>query len=621
MNELIYINEKKCTLCYSCVRICPVKAIEVKHNQEYASIIPNRCIGCGSCTGVCPEDAISFYDSREETITLLHSGAETVAIVAPSISGEFNDITDYRKFVQMIKQLGFKYVNEVSFGVDLVAKQYAELFKNFKGKYYITSLCPVVVSFVEKYYPELIDNLVPIISPMIATALVVKKCYGENTKIVYIGPCLENKKEVLRYKDEKGEQLIHSVLTFVELRQLFEEFDINESKLEFSEFDEPLGYKGSLFPISNGILQSVKIYEDLLEGEIITTEGRNNIIEALKAFDKSLELIRKHFNLFYCEGCIMGPGTSKGGEKFTRRTLVIDYAKKRLKNFNAQNWEQNIKKYDKIDFTAHFIASDQRIKDFAEDKVTEILKVIGRNAGSNSLGCKACGYDSCREFAIAVANGFAKTDMCLSYNLKNKQEYIKTLRVTNEKLAETQAALKESEQKARIEQQLAKDAKETASAMLQKLHAGVVIVDEKLKIIESNNSFINLLGEDAKMINEVIPGLIGADLKTLVPYQIYNLFSYVLKTAEDIQNKDIHYEQGILNISIFTIRKNKVVGAIIRDMSSPEVMSEEMISRVAEVIDENLSVVQQIGFLLGEGAAKTEKMLNSIIESYKASKK
>lgn len=621
MNELIYIIEENCTLCYSCVRICPVKAIEVKHNQEFASIIQNRCIGCGSCVGVCPEDAIKFHDSREETKALLNSGTETVAIVAPSISGEFDDITDYRKFVQMIKQLGFKYVNEVSFGVDLVAKQYAEMFKNFKGKYYITSLCPAVVSFVEKYYPELIDNLIPVISPMIATAKAMKLKYGKDIKIVYIGPCLENKNEALRYKDGDERKLINSVLTFVELRQLFEEFNINESKLEFSEFDEPLGYKGSLFPISNSILQAVKINEDLLEGEIITTEGRNNIIEALKAFDKNIELIRKHFNLFYCEGCIMGPGTSKGGEKFTRRTLVTDYAKKRLKNFNVKGWEENIKNFENIGFATEFVANDQRIKNIPEDKVNEILKIIGRNTDSNNLGCKACGYDSCREFAVAVANGFAKTDMCLSYNLKNKQEYIKTLRITNDKLAETQAALKESEQKARVEQQFAKDAKETASAMLQKLHAGVVIVDEKLKIIESNTSFINLLGEDAKMINEVIPNLIGADLKTLIPYQIYNLFSYVLKTAEDIQNKDIHYEQGILNISIFTIRKNKVVGAIIRDMSSPEVMSEEMISRVAEVIDENLSVVQQIGFLLGEGAAKTEKMLNSIIESYKASKK
>ena len=121
MKPIVEIQKDKCNLSYSCVRVCPVNAIEVKANRDYARVIPERCIGCGSCTSVCPEDAIFYRDSKSETKEILKSMEKKVAIVAPSISGEFHDITDYRKFVQMIKQLGFDYVNEVSFGADIIA--------------------------------------------------------------------------------------------------------------------------------------------------------------------------------------------------------------------------------------------------------------------------------------------------------------------------------------------------------------------------------------------------------------------------------------------------------------------------------------------------------------------
>jgi sensor histidine kinase regulating citrate/malate metabolism len=211
--------------------------------------------------------------------------------------------------------------------------------------------------------------------------------------------------------------------------------------------------------------------------------------------------------------------------------------------------------------------------------------------------------------------------MCLTYSLKNRQEYIRSLKTTNEKLAKTQEALKESERLARMEHQVAREAMETTSAMLQKLPSGVVIVDDKLKIIQSNKCFIETLGKEAEEISEIIPGLKGADLKTLLPYQFYNLFSYVLQNDDDVLNRDVHYADRILNVSVFTIRKNKVVGAVIRDMFLPEIRKEEVIRRVGEAIDENLELVQKIAFLLGEGASRTEKILNSIIEFHNNDKK
>lgn len=616
--SLISINKNKCNLSYSCVRICPVNAIKVEAHQDYPEIIQNACIGCGHCIKVCGPGAIIYQSSIEQTKNLLQSDSKVAAIVDPSISGEFPDITDYRKFVDMIRGLGFEYVIEVSFGVDIIARKYYELFKDFKGKYYIMGNCPAVVSFIEKFHPELIDNLAPIVSPMIATAKVARKKYGDDLKVVFIGPCIEAKSEATNFNDDGR---VDSVLTFLELRELFQEFNITEKKVEFSEFDPPIGNLGSLYPISNGILQAAGIDEKLITGNVITTEGRNNMLQSVTQFENHINFIKKHFNIFYNEGCLMGPGMSQGGEKFQRLSLVVEYAKKRLKKFKPEEWEKDINEFLTLDYSRKFNNKDQRMPAPSEENIQDILKIIGKEDVVQEIGCASCGYTSCRDFAIAVARGLAKTDMCLTYTTKNRQEYIKTLRETNLKLAETQLALKESEKLARKEQQYAKDAFETTKTMLSKLPSSVVIVDELLKVVYANKSFTNLLGDDVKAIEEIIPGLEGADVKTLVPFSFYNLFSYVLTQNENILNRDVHHEDKLYNVSVFTIKKRKIVGAVIRDLYVPEVRNEEIISRVTEVVDKNLELVQKIGFLLGEGASETEAMMNSIIESFKATKK
>jgi len=613
---LFQIHQEVCISCYACVRICPVKTIKVDSKSGLPSIIPERCIGCGSCFRTCSPAAITYRSSIDETKALLASKQKIAAICDPAISGEFNDITDYRKFVEMIRHLGFTYVSEVSFGVDLVAEQYQKLLEDFHGKYFITANCPAVVSFIEKFYTELINNLSPIVSPMIATAITIRKKYGSDVKVVFIGPCIATKDEALRFD---GDSRIDSVLTFVELRELFNEFNIRESQLEFSEFDPPFGYKGSLYPLSEGIMQVAGLSQDLLTGRVITTEGRNNMLDAVKEFNSRIDMIQRHFNIFYNEGCLMGPGTSPGGEKFLRRTLVTDYANKRLKDFDLSTWQQEMKHFNKLDLSRQFIEDDQRLPEPSEEKVKEILKVIGKDDQiENEIGCESCGYTSCREFAITIAQGLATTDMCHIYSTQNRQEYIKSLRATNEKLAKTQAALKESEEKTKHEQETEKEASETMSATLQKLVSGVVIVDENLKILQSNKAFIRILGEDAALVDEVIPGLSGADLKSLLPVHFYKLFSYVLNSDDEIVSKDIQYGENTLNVSVFPIRKNRFAGGIIRDMYTPEVRKEQILQRLTEAIDENFDMVQKIASLLGEGAAKTEKILRAVIESHQS---
>ena len=612
---LVFIEEDKCKVCYACVRVCPVKAVELRPSGDIPYIQPDKCIGCGSCIEVCHPQAISYYDSKPAVNELLKSEYKVVALVDPCISAEFDDITDYRKFVKMLLEMGFDYVQDGAFGVDLVAKEYNELISDFLGKYYILANCPPIVSLVEKYFPQLIDNLAPIVNPMIANAKVLRELYGSDIKVVFIGPCIGAKEEAVRFD---GVSKVDEVLTFAELREMFEQNGIKESNIEFSDFNDPRGYKGSLYPVSTGILQASGINQDLLTGTIVTVENKDQIMAAIKQFEQGIDYISKHFNMFYCEGCMMGPGMKPGGKKHNRQSSVTTYTTKRLKDFNMAKWNSNLKLYQHLDLKRGFIANDQRLADPSEEKIEEVLKIIEKNTSEENLGCKACGYESCRAFAIDVANGITRPDMCIMHSLKSKQDYIRSLKLTNEKLAKTQQALQNSEKRALAEKQLAQDALETTQTMLHKLPTAVVIVDENMKIIGSNESFVTILGEEAAEINEIIPGLLGADLKTLLPVQFYKLFAYVISSNDDVVGRDVHLNENLLNVTIFSIKKNKIVGAVIRDMHMPEVRKEEVINRVTEVIEQNLDLVQQIAFLLGEGAAKTEKMLNSIIESHKS---
>jgi len=616
-DQVIYINEDKCRNSYSCVRACPVNAIEVRPERRHPVIIADRCIGCGLCYLSCSPKAIEFMDSRRQVKELLASGRPTAALIAPSIASEFDDITDYRKFVGMIRKLGFTYVHEVSFGVDLVAYAYKNLFEESSGKYYITSNCPAIVEMIEKYHPQLVPNLAPLVSPMVASAMVTRDLYGEDVVNVFIGPCIDIKAEAELYK---GKNLVEAVLTFIEIRQMFVENEIQEKTVKMAEFDPPFGNWGALYPYPAGILQAAGIKRDLVSSHVITASGAEDVKEAINDFDHHIDTIRHHFNLFFCPGCMLGPGMIRHDERFRRRSLVKQYAEKRVEALDKKQWQKNLDRWSSLDLTRTFTPNDQRIPEPSAEAVNEVMKIIGKERSSEEINCNACGYGSCHDFATTVAKGLAVPEMCHTYNLRNKQEYIETLRQTNKKLSETKKALKESEEQAMREKDTAQDASETMNSMLNKLPNGVVIVDNELKILHSNQRFLEIIGEDAKAIAEIIPGLRGADLKTLLPFNVYNIFSFVLRENESVISRDVQLEDRMFNVSIFPIRQNRIAGAVIRDLFSPEVQREEVITRVSDVIDKNLDMVQKIGFLLGEGASETEKMLNSILESFRQKK-
>lgn len=612
---LMKINIEKCVLCYACVRNCPVKAIAVSSQEDPPiQILNERCVGCGACYEVCPYDAVDFKSSEKETRESLKSKEVVIALLAPSVAAEFLDITDYRKFAQMLHQLGFNKVYEVALGADLIAKEYKDLFKKSRGKYYLTSNCPVVVSNVEKFQPELINNLAPIVSPWVAMAKVLKKEYGDACRIVYVGPCIAAKEEAKRYADQVK---IEAVLTFEELRKMIEESGLVEKNLSYAEFDGPIANKGFLYPISNGLLQIMEESEDLMESKVITCEGHVDFVNSLSNFNKDVTHIKKHLNIFYCNGCISGPGTKKTTSKFVKQNKIVDFAKKRRKDYDQKSWEKAMKSYGKLDFSASFKLDDQRIAAPSNEEVERVLGSIGKDNDHSEHGCGACGYKNCTEFSVAISKGLAEPDMCFTYTFRKNKHNIMELNQANRKLEETKTQLAASKEVAQADKIAMQEAHQITHSMLQELPSAIVIVDKNLKIIQANKGLIKLLGTDAQDIAQIIPGLVGADLKSFIPFNVQKLFNFVLKSSDNIFNRDIHMNDEIYTASFFSIKENEIVGAVLRNMQQPEIQKEQVIERITEVIDKNLEMVQKIGFLLGEGAAETEQMLNSILQSYK----
>lgn len=606
------IDPDKCILCYSCVRTCPVKAIEVKPNTPYARIIENRCVSCGSCIPACPTDAISYKKNIDIAYQIL-SEKENILLLDPCIAAEFPDITDYRKFAQMLRNIGGKYIYDVSFGVDLMINHYQELIENFKGKYYITSACPVIVSIISKYFPDLIENLIPILSPAQIMAKLVRTNLKKNSPVLFITSCTAAKSFYIK---PNAPEHIDCVITFEELRHIFAEKNISESKVEYSNFDEPHSKMGSLFPIANGWIDLTDLNQQLLNCEIYTNVGKDAVINSLEEFQQNIVYIKKHLNLFYCKGCLNGPGMTNPSNVIYKTSLVTEYTRKRSDAVSLKEWQLFFQSHKSLNVSTSFAKNDQRLF-IDEDTVSKTLKMLKKDMSKPDKGCMVCGYKSCYEFATYVAAGMAKSDMCLHHSIDNRNQYIQSLQKQINELNKTLDFLKNEQKDTTVTIEKAHQAMDILNAMLQKLPSAIVIIDKSYKIIRSNLSFIEMIGQDAKEVHEIIPELVGADLKTLIPASIFQYFQFVLENDESIINKDITINNRLVNISIFSINKQEIVGAVLRDLYLPEIREEEVISRLTEVIDRNLQMVQKIGFLLGEEAAATEQMLYSIIQTYK----
>ncbi len=436
-SPLVQTIPDKCRMCYTCVRECPAKAIKITNGQ--AEVVNDRCIGCGNCIQVCTRGAKKPVGSLGEVTDLLASDKKIAAIIAPSFPAEFSEVSPER-LAGTIRAIGFDYVCEVAFGADLVARAYKKLLIDNPDKKYIGVTCPAVVSYVEKYLPDLVPRLAPIASPMVAEAKVVKMLYGEDIQIVFIGPCLAKKGEA---EDDTGIDVAASI-TFAELRTLISIKNLDPEKVTESDFNPPAPGLGALFPINRGMLQAADLSEDLVSGEIVSADGRNNFVEALKEFESG-DLEAKLLEVLCCQGCIMGPGMTSKTPIFNRRAKVSKYARSILEKVNFNNWNIAMERCSSIDLDRSFTSSDTRLKVPSEVEISRIMERMGKYTLEDELNCGACGYATCRNHAIAIYKGLAESEMCLPFSIDQLKNTVEELALTSDELAGTRVALKHAE--------------------------------------------------------------------------------------------------------------------------------------------------------------------------------
>jgi iron only hydrogenase large subunit-like protein/nitrogen-specific signal transduction histidine kinase len=517
---LVYTIKELCRTCYTCVRECPAKAIRIVGGQ--AEVIDERCIICGNCTKVCSQGAKVFLNTVDRVKKLLESNTDVAAIVAPSFPAEFSDIEDHRLLVGMIRALGFRYVAEVSFGADLVAEKFRKLIQENRN-YYISSDCPSIVNYVKYYHPDLTDRLAPIVSPMVAMSRVMHEQYGKDLKIVFIGPCVAKKAE---------SQEIDEAITFTELREFLAENNISFSSAEASDFDEPVGGRGAIFPVTRGLLQTANINDDAVTGNIIAAEGRNDFQSALKEMEAGL-IKDQHMELLCCEGCIMGPGLSKNGKQYNRRALVSNYAGKKMKSLNFDSWQKSVEKFSELDLSCSHRADAPRIDEVGENEVADILSRIGKKSKKDQLNCGACGYETCIEHAIAIKKGLAEVEMCLPYTIEKLHKSVKDLALSNEKLTSMKQALKQSEKLAHMGQLSAGIAHELNNPL------GVVIMYSNILLEEAKEGEpvredLKLIVDQAGRCKTIVAGLLNFARKNQVNHQHVNIKQLIRSSLESV---------------------------------------------------------------------------------------
>lgn len=560
----IYTEINNCQDCYKCIRQCPVKAINV--GEGSASIVGERCIFCGHCVTICPANAKKIRNDLNAARNILNNSKSVIASIAPSYIGEFPNIS-MSKMVRALKMLGFAKVSETALGAEVVSKETAQYLSKQAGGLFISSACPSVVELICKYYPNLRESITPIHSPMITHGKMIKEWFGKDTKTIFFGPCISKKRESDEYKN-----IINEALTFADLREWLDEegIDINTIPENTDTFEPYQSGMGAIYPLDGGMVAGIaagSTSENTIYMSFSGTDAIRQTLNNINAWDSGKTLF---LELLSCTGgCIHGPGTLTKDSSATKRYSI----QSKLQQRNAPT----VANIPNIDVSCSFnrISPVQK-RQHTEADLLESLSAIGKLSDKDEINCGGCGYDSCRDFAAALIDEQAERNMCVSYMRK----------VANDK----------------------------ASVLLQKIPSGILLVDEDMKVIESNKSFAKMMGAEIEMINEANPGLAGANVTKLVPF--HKLFSSVLNTGKDIIERDVRFGDKIFKVSVFTVHKHKIVCGIMRDLIVPEVRNDEIIKRTQTVILENLETVQKIAYLLGENASRTESMLNTILEAY-----
>jgi signal transduction histidine kinase/iron only hydrogenase large subunit-like protein len=393
-----------------------------------AVVMPERCISCGHCVKVCSQNAKEIQSDQEKIVMELLPSGNAIAIIAPSFPASFPET--YTKLPAALKQLGFKLVTEAAFGADLVSKLYTEYFEANDDRIIVSSPCPAVFNLIEKYHTDVIDKLATVVSPMIAMGRYLKMNYGQDTKTVFIGPCIAKKSE---YVEEEVNDAIDAVLTFIELKEILKVFQIDLNELSETDFDPPHAYLGKSYPLAGGLIKTANKSHDILEKEVIVVEGKQRVVEAIEEIENG-SLKSKFVDILFCEGCINGPAIDSELNYYSRREKVVSFINENINSFDKSVWKSDLYNSRDLNLTRTFQARSQRRPMPSEEEIKAILAQTHKFSKKDELNCGSCGYTNCREYAVNVAKGLAEDEMCLPFLIEKLESALNELKETQEQL-------------------------------------------------------------------------------------------------------------------------------------------------------------------------------------------
>ncbi len=552
--DCLTLKKSNCKNCYKCIRHCAVKSIRFSGNQAY--IIGNECILCGQCFVVCPQDAKQIVDETEKVKVLLQSGDPVVVSLAPSFIANYEGV-GIGAMRDALKKLGFYDAEETAIGATIVKNEYERMVREEQRDIIITSCCHSVNLLVQKHFPDELCYLADVLSPMQAHCKDIKRRIP-NAKTVFIGPCVSKKDEAQYY-----EGLVDAVLTFDELTAWFKEHNVTPKQ----EADADEYSRARFFPTTGGILKTLT--EQSPNYTYMAIDGIENCMAALRDIENG-RIHHCFIEMSACAGsCIGGPVM----EKF-HRSPVRDYTA--VAKFAGQ-YDFPVEQPDCITMRKTFTEIERKLQTPTEDEIREVLLQMGKTKPSQELNCGSCGYNTCREKAIAVCQGKAEISMCLPF-LKDKAENF-------------------------------------SDTIVRNTPNGLIVLNEKLEVQQINKPAQKIL--NIRFATDILGDQV---VRIMEPGD----FIEVLRNGKNIHNKRIYlaeYEKYVEE-TIVHDREYRLLVCILRDVTEEESQREkkENISRqtveIADrVVDKQMRIVQEIASLLGETAAETKIALTKLKES------
>lgn len=554
MANFLTLKKSNCKNCYKCIRHCPVKAIKFSGNQ--AHIIGNECILCGHCFVVCPQNAKEIVGEVEKVKVLLQSGDPVIVSLAPSFIANY-DGSGINAMRKALKQLGFHDVEETAIGATIVKNEYQRLLDEEFRDIIITSCCHSINLLIQKYFPKQLEFLADVMSPMQAHCQDIKRRYP-NAKTVFIGPCVAKKDEADHY-----EGIVDAVLTFEELTRWF----ASENIILDQELDQDENTRARFFPTTGGVLKTmVNARPDYT---YLAIDGVENCIAAMEDIESG-KIHKCFIEMSACVGsCVGGPTM----EKYHRST-VKDYM---AVSKYAGTKDFDVEQPKAVELRKTFEYIEHKIPPPTEEEIAAVMRQMGKTKGGLELNCGSCGYNTCREKAIAVCQGKAEISMCLPY-LKEKAESF-------------------------------------SDTIVKNTHNGLIVLNENLEVQQINGAARRIM--NIRAASDILGDQV---IRILDPTPFYN----VLRSGRDIRDKRTYLAEynRYVEMTVIHDRESHVLICMMRDVTDEEAQRErkENISRhtieVADkVVEKQMRIVQEIASLLGETAAETKIALTKLKES------